>query len=449
MYALLAGRPPFRARNLPQMLQLQRFASPEPVRRYAPDTPEQLERVIMQLLAKNPADRFPNTQVLARHLQAMVMALSRPAADDFALADEHPPDVPREVIDDHLLAVEATQSESQALAPQVAASADGVLQAKPGAGQAPSGPASHDAATLAADEVVLTNQPARKSAPPPRVPIKEATSSPAPERPAHFTTIAEEDARRRLEQQRSWIMVAAQLALLVAVLAGMGALALYLSKPPSADDLYQTITSQVDSEDEASLAEVSREIDEFLRRYPHDPRAAELAQYQEQIALNRLERRLQREARGASGAGATLIPVELLYLEAKKTADDSPARAAAMLQSLIDLYQPPASRRNDSKPAPGSATDADPHHDHAARTAAVVQLARRQLDQLQSEMAKQRAAQLAELDERMNVAQRLAASDARHAAAMYRAIVDLYQNEAWARDIVAEARRRLDRITKD
>ena len=59
MYALLAGRPPFRAKNLPQMLQLQRFAKPEPVRRYAPDTPEQLERVIMQLLAKDPAERFP------------------------------------------------------------------------------------------------------------------------------------------------------------------------------------------------------------------------------------------------------------------------------------------------------------------------------------------------------------------------------------------------------
>ena len=75
MYALLAGRPPFRAKNLPQMLQLQRFANPEPVRRYAPDTPEQLEHVIMQLLAKDPADRFPNTQVLARHLQAMLNAL--------------------------------------------------------------------------------------------------------------------------------------------------------------------------------------------------------------------------------------------------------------------------------------------------------------------------------------------------------------------------------------
>ena len=33
MYALLAGRPPFRANNLIEMLQLQRFAEPEPVKR--------------------------------------------------------------------------------------------------------------------------------------------------------------------------------------------------------------------------------------------------------------------------------------------------------------------------------------------------------------------------------------------------------------------------------
>src|SRR4029079_15740655 len=90
MYALLAGRPPFRAKNLPQMLQMQRFAEPEPVRRYAPDTPEQLERVVLQLLAKNPADRFPNMQVLARHLQALFRALPRPAPDDFAIAGEVP-----------------------------------------------------------------------------------------------------------------------------------------------------------------------------------------------------------------------------------------------------------------------------------------------------------------------------------------------------------------------
>ena len=78
MYALLAGRPPFQAKTMPEMLQLQRFADPEPVRRYAPDTPDQLDRLITQLLAKDPAERFPNVLVLSRHMEAMGKALSRP-----------------------------------------------------------------------------------------------------------------------------------------------------------------------------------------------------------------------------------------------------------------------------------------------------------------------------------------------------------------------------------
>ncbi len=78
MYALLAGRPPFKAKNLPEMLQLQRYAEAEPVRRYAPETPEQLEQIVMQLLSKEPADRFPNTLVLSKLLEAMLLAFVRP-----------------------------------------------------------------------------------------------------------------------------------------------------------------------------------------------------------------------------------------------------------------------------------------------------------------------------------------------------------------------------------
>src|SRR5262245_9559591 len=147
MYALLAGRPPFRAKNLPQMLQMQRFASPEPVRRYAPETPEQLERVVMQLLAKDPADRFPNTQVLARHLQAMAMALSRPAADDFALAMDHPSAERLDADGGPSIASDATQAEVDV------AKLQGGPKANGDAPRSVTASASQNAATLAADEV--------------------------------------------------------------------------------------------------------------------------------------------------------------------------------------------------------------------------------------------------------------------------------------------------------
>jgi hypothetical protein len=72
------------------MLQLQRYAEAEPVRRYAPEAPGQLEHLIMQLLSKDPGERFPNARVLARPMEAMRRALSRPAPDDFALSAESP-----------------------------------------------------------------------------------------------------------------------------------------------------------------------------------------------------------------------------------------------------------------------------------------------------------------------------------------------------------------------
>ena len=89
MYALLAGRPPFRAGTLLEMLQLQRYAEPEPVRRYAPATPVELDQIIGQLLEKDPQRRFANALILGRALESMQRGLSLAESalrDDFAVA---------------------------------------------------------------------------------------------------------------------------------------------------------------------------------------------------------------------------------------------------------------------------------------------------------------------------------------------------------------------------
>jgi serine/threonine-protein kinase len=440
MYALLAGRPPFRAKSLPQMLQLQRFAKPEPVRRYAPDTPEQLERVIMQLLAKNPAERYPNTQVLARHLQAMVLALSRPAHDDFALDGEHLPAGTQEAKHERSLPIDVTMNESQLLEPE-----------QPAASSAASPPTarnvdSHDAATLAADEIARNRGPSDN-----RHATAPLTDGAAPQpavRAARFTTIEAEDARRRADQQRSWITVGLQLAGLAAVLGGMAALAFYLSRPPSADELYRTITSTSNSDDDdASLGNVEREINQFLAMYPNDTRAAELVRYREQVTLDKAERRLQREARGNGSGEAELLPAEQLYLRAVEMAQTSPDAAAGILQSLIDLYganatKAPEDNSTNSTSAKRNGDDLD------ERVRTVVQLAERRQKTLKDEIAKVQQVQLNDLRERLQTAKQLAQSDPERAAAMYRAILDLHANDAWAADIVREARSRLAELQK-
>ena len=67
--------------------------SPEPVRRYAPDTPEQLERVIMQLLGEGSG------RAISQHASARAAFAGDGRwrcrdrrRDDFALAGEHPAD---------------------------------------------------------------------------------------------------------------------------------------------------------------------------------------------------------------------------------------------------------------------------------------------------------------------------------------------------------------------
>jgi serine/threonine-protein kinase len=75
MFTLLAGRPPFRASSFVEMLQMQRFSEAQPVSCYAPDTPAELDRIIAQLLEKDPAKRFSNAMMLARALEAMEKGL--------------------------------------------------------------------------------------------------------------------------------------------------------------------------------------------------------------------------------------------------------------------------------------------------------------------------------------------------------------------------------------
>jgi serine/threonine-protein kinase len=450
MYTLLAGRPPFQAKSLPQMLQLQRFAKPEPVRRYAPDTPEQLERVIMQLLAKNPAERFPNTQVLARHLQAMEKALSRPAADDFALAIESHSADSHEAEFDHALATDATQLETPLSRPDEppAKITSGSGSAAPGENGSAGmlGSESHDAPTLAADEMAAQRSSGH-------VPASAVSTGAAAKpvrldgRPSHFITVEDEEARRRAERQRSWLVVAAQLVLLAAVLFGMGAMAVYLSRPRSADDLYQTIVSRGIAGDDASVADVEEEIAEFLNRFPTDSRARELAKHQERIALDRAERKLQRDARGDGSANAQLLPVERLYTQAMNIAETSPDAAIATLRSLVDLYgvDQPASA-NDVAAQPGQRVGAIANTD--ARVSLTVRLAERLLADLTTELAQQRKAQIAALEERLETARRLTSSDPSRAAAMYRAIIHLHRDHTWAEDAVAEAREQLDDLER-
>lgn len=407
MYALLSGRPPFRSKSMPEMLQLQRFAEPEPVRRYAPHTPEQLDRLVRQLLSKDPAERFPNALVLSRHMEAMHKALSRPPKprDEKPAPPQHSPadtqldqtavfnaDATLSPDDLELLPLETTDSgvySAPTLSEDAAASVGGIAE---GQGQSAVGVA------------------------PPR-----GTMAPGRTR---FTTV-DEDARRRSEEDgaQRWV-IAVQLLLLAASVAGLAWLGWRLTRPPTADQLYAQIDRHVEEEGGSEdLRPVASEIAEFLERYPDDERAEEIRSYQQDLELQRRARQLRR---GLGGVDRD-HPIAEIFAEAMRVKSTDPVRSAELLQQLLILY-----------PVEGLA---------AGELSEIqlndLKLAQQELDNLRKLVQQQAQQQLPQLSERLAAAKRLESTAPAQSIAMYRALVKLYGDMPWAAPVVRQAEERL------
>jgi hypothetical protein len=79
LYALCAGRPPFRAKTTVAVLRRVCDYEPRPVRQINPDIPRWLENVILELLEKHPADRYQTAGEVAAVLRNHVTERAKPA----------------------------------------------------------------------------------------------------------------------------------------------------------------------------------------------------------------------------------------------------------------------------------------------------------------------------------------------------------------------------------
>lgn len=389
MYALLAGRPLFRAQSLPEMLEKQRRETPEPLSRYAPDVPAELERIIGQLLEKDPQRRIHNAAILGRLLEATVHALS---IGPEAIADDAQAAEPRDA------------AETPALGPTLAAD-----EPPPAVAMPPTRPHT----TPPADRLGAAEAEASRSEPPPNQ---------QPQPAAVFTPVAEEDLDRPEHAEPrpaiiSWHTWALTVGL---VIVGLGAW--YLLQPPSADTLYERIVARTGKGGIDSFMAAETEIQDFLVRYSEDSRCNQLREYAREIDLYRLERNFERRARGLAGT-EMLTPVERAYLEAIQYARLDPQRCTAKLQALIDLY--------------------DHQTDRSGPVGQCLELAQRRLAQLRRELDPAVADLRAMVEDRLDRADRLRQAEPDRARAMYRAVLELYGEKPWAAAAVDRARNAL------
>ncbi|MDZ4656456.1 MAG: serine/threonine-protein kinase [Bythopirellula sp.] len=420
MYALLAGRPPFRAKSMPEMLQLQRFAEPEPVRRYAPETPEQLDRLIGQLLAKEPENRFPNVLVLGRHMEAMERALSRPAnvAAEAAELEIDWPTAPAQPAATALMEHDATNAGGPQILLQSEAPAGGSIDL-------------YQAPTIDQPEEPIV---AASAVTPP----KPATTPPRPAG-TRFTTVDEEAQRhKRQEEHESQVALIARWVALVLLVGGLSWAGWKLLRPATADELFTKITTTIDSEGDADLRLIEAELMEFMKRFPEDSRATELTGYVDQLEFQRLQR--QARTRSKVLGGKNLDPIEQLYLNALAVAETDPVKSQATLSDLIDLYDP-LGVTVDGKVATGNDRSALTEENRKWLV-----LARQELKKLNDKLADDAKAQLPSVQERLAAAGVVARNRPAQAKLMYQAIIRLYGNEPWAGDAVAQARAALDEL---
>jgi serine/threonine-protein kinase len=393
MYALLAGRPPFRAASLVEMLQLQRFAQPQSVRRFAPDTPEELDRIILQLLEKEPQKRFANALIVSRALEAMERGLSiAPAPTDFVVSAS----------DD--------QSKTQIvgynpLAPTMIPEAPDKLGRTDVA---------YSIADPATDIVVKAVRPGASG--------QHGQSTDQVEAPARFTKVEDEE-DGSVGQGNWWALVAApQSALLVLALLLLAGAAWYSLRPATADELYREIELQTDDGKLDSLILAEDKIGQFLHRFGDDPRSVDLRPQMEEITLAKLDRRLERNARRLARTDS-LKPLERAYIEAAQQAPLNPEAARAKLAAILDLYGDTPPEESISKQC--------------------LELARRRLERLEKQIAADAKPQLELIESRLNAADQLHSADPDAAERIYRAIIRLYDGKPWAKPAVDQAKAKL------
>lgn len=397
MYALLAGRPPFRAGSLVEMLQLQRFAEPQPVRLYAPDTPAELERIILQMLSKDPQKRFSNALLLARALEAMELGLARAAVNDEAAVSRPVP---------------SAAGPADPTAITLAPDATGLA-----------GQASPDEYTIAADGPERTAATIAVATEPGHVSAAIAAPAPAPVAappPRHFTKVEEAEEEPAAWYEDFWQSLGSPqlLAPLVGLLVLL-TLGWYLLLPPSADKLYSRIERLAGTGSVEDLRDAEKPIQEFLTRFPEDPRSSEITAYREQLELAQMERQFDHEARRL-GQSDRLTPLERAYLESVQLAKTSPERGLARFRSLVSVC--------DSMPQP----------DESARH--ILELSRRQVTRLEQPVAQNNKADREWAQAELDRAGKLAAGDPAAARKIWEAIVELYSDKPSMADLVQQAR---------
>ncbi|MGO8752235.1 MAG: serine/threonine protein kinase [Thermoguttaceae bacterium] len=437
-FALLTRRAPFKARSLPEMLEKHRSERPEPVRNYAPDVPEEFERIIAQLLEKDPEKRIANATLVARRLEAMLRALSippksidrpapppakpkaaEPTADDLPPTRIAGPSVlgvpfPSEAQNGKTAIRETRTHEGLEIAgaalENVEKTAIRETQTFEGAVQSKlSSPAEDLPETQIASEVFPRPRPQEAA-----TNLGKSAAAGGTQRMSRFVVVKEEDLDRVDSEEQPHPLLSLETRILMTALVVVGLTSWYFLRPYTPESLYAKIGNLMT--DESSVAAEPYVID-FLSRFRADARAERVREYQREIELRKLEQKLKLKGRLWGREG--MLPIARAYIEAENYAWLSPDQGLAKFQALVELY--------------GDRADVN------GPIGQWVELAQQQIKRLRANVEAVNAQSLQQVESRLQTADQLRKKDPAAARAIWQAVVELYRDRPWARNAVQRA----------
>ena len=449
LYVLLTGKPPFPAQTLPELLRKHQSASPKPIRSVRHDVPDELSYIIVDLLQIRPEDRPRNALLLAKRFQSLLQALKGDPADILVLPMPQEIakwQVPYSADSDSVVDLSRIIEEecSTAELPTAAMPADAVVSEKPDKDSSQANTVTLVSSPNSDPDFLLQGEQPQKEAGQriSQQPEEETQDTPGKLRDVstRFTAVTstnfdlfedEEHASRPLFSPPT--ILASILLILI------GLTVYYLVQPTPPDVLFARITATIraeESEDEPSLASLRSAQDKianFLSMYPDHASAEQVRVYQDTLKLLEHERRLER--RKQFSALRSLSPVERAYVGVLSSSAGDPEQMADKLKAFIAVFQ-------SNQPQP--ADELSKQHLHASNPAEIcVELARRRLKKLEQDVDEINAEQKQVIRRRLDEAMELTSTDPVRAKEIRQGIIELYQYNRWAQELVEEAKKEL------
>ena len=465
LYALLHGKPPFPARSLPELLRKHQTTTPVPICSIRHDVPDELGYIISDLLQIHPEDRPRNAFLVMKRLQTLLLSLMgdptkikvlpmlldmpNQQSEDMPQANKYDNDrvVPSD-IQDRVALLPQSESSHRTDEKQLAVifpTSIGSEESKkskrvtPHTETATSLSISSAAKQQRSKEVLAETQTSRAK----NEDVLPEPSVKLPNAPARFTAVASKNFDPFQEaDQTSRPMLSLPIVLTSTMLIIIGLTVYYLIQPVPPEVLYDRIIATIkegepeDGYSPTQLIAAQKDIRRFLDTYKAHPSAEQILMYQDELDLLAHERRLERRIQFS--AFRSLSPIERTYVQVLNSSPHDPDQMIDKLRAFIAVFQTVQSLEESSKP----------HRLASSPVEICVALARRRLEKLEQDVEEINAEQEQVIRRRLDDAAEWDSQDPERAEGIRRGIIELYQHNRWAKELIEEAKQLLKPIER-